>query len=117
MQCGALHVYDAYLGQVLCGSRIGNPLSVRHEFYVNEGLWACRNAPPKLLFYNEKKPISQDLLNENHKKNLFTTVSLNFDLVSRRPKWQQFTSPLCTRQRDLTFMSNFEKFTSIIMSL
>ena len=39
MQCGALHVYDAYLGKCCVdrGSRIGNPLSVRHEFYVNEG--------------------------------------------------------------------------------
>ena len=38
------------LVQVLCGSRIGKRLSVRHEFYVNEGVWACRNAPLKLIF-------------------------------------------------------------------
>ena len=48
---GALHVYDAYLGKC-CGSRIGNRLSLRHEFYINEGVWACRSAPPKFnLFY------------------------------------------------------------------
>ena len=45
MQCGALHVhvYDAYLGKCCVdqGSR------VRHEFYVNEGVWACRNAPSR----------------------------------------------------------------------
>ena len=35
------------LGQVLCGSRTGNLLSVRHEFYVREVVWACRNTPPK----------------------------------------------------------------------
>ena len=42
------NVYNAYFGQVLCGSQIGNLLSVRHKFYVNEGVWACRNAPLKL---------------------------------------------------------------------
>ena len=38
------------LGQVLCGSRIGNRLSVRNDFYVNEGVWTCRNVPPKFKF-------------------------------------------------------------------
>ena len=30
-----------------CGSQIGNRLSLRHEFYVNGGVWACWSAPPK----------------------------------------------------------------------
>ena len=45
MQSVALHVYDAYLGKccVDCGLQIGNLQlrSVRHKFYVNEGVWAC----------------------------------------------------------------------------
>ena len=35
------------LGHMLCGLRIGNFPSVRHKCYVNEGVWVCRNAPPK----------------------------------------------------------------------
>ena len=28
-------------------SAVWNLLSVHHKFYVNEGVWVCRNAPPK----------------------------------------------------------------------
>ena len=42
-----MHMTHTCNGQVLCRSPIGNLLSVRQELYVNEGVWACRNAPPK----------------------------------------------------------------------
>ena len=39
------------LGQVLCGSQIGNLLSVRHEFYVNGGYGRVEMHPPKFNFF------------------------------------------------------------------
>ena len=40
MQCGALHVYDAYLGKCC----------VDREFYVNEGYGRVEMHPLKLIF-------------------------------------------------------------------
>ena len=34
-----------------CGLRIGNHLSLCHEFYANEKVWACRSAPPQFNFF------------------------------------------------------------------
>ena len=50
MQCGALHVhaYDTYLGK--CGAQIGNLLSVRHAFYINEGYGRVEMHPLNLKF-------------------------------------------------------------------
>ena len=41
-----LRVYDAYLGKCC----VDRGSSVPHEFYVNEGVWTCRNAPPKYVY-------------------------------------------------------------------
>ena len=47
MQWCAACIYDAYLGKC-CGSRIGNCLSLRHEFYVNEGYGRVETHPLNL---------------------------------------------------------------------
>ena len=51
MQCGALHVYDAYLGKCCVDRGSGILRSVRHELYVNEGYGRVEMHPPK--FTNE----------------------------------------------------------------
>ena len=52
MECGSLHVYNAYMGKCCVdrGSRIADLLTVRHECYVNEGYRRVEMHPLNLKF-------------------------------------------------------------------